>query len=136
VILKTTNGGSNWVKQTPITGNPLQGVYFPADAVTGYAVGDNGTILKTTDGGGSFVEQTTEVRGQRVEVRLMVKPNPFTSFAMIPGWEKEAFELYDIAGRKVGTYWGNRIGANLPTGVYFLRTSGKTFTPVRIVKVR
>lgn len=69
-----------------------------------------------------------------------IHPNPFTSFASIPYHETERFNLYDISGRHVGTYKGNRIGQNLAAGVYFLRPSALTpqrsIPTLRIVKVR
>jgi hypothetical protein len=49
-----------------------------------------------------------------------ITPNPFTSFATLPGHENERFTLYDNAGRRVGAYWGNRIVEGLSPGVYFL----------------
>jgi photosystem II stability/assembly factor-like uncharacterized protein len=134
-ILKTTNGGANWVSQSSGAFLPLFSVHFPVDATTGYAVGYRGTILKTTDGG-IGVEENTEVRGQRLEVRLTAKPNPFTSFATVPGHSSERFTLYDISGRRVGVYRGDRIGEGLRAGVYFLMAEGKEGKPVRVVKVR
>jgi len=116
----------------------------PSGAVAGQAVyivwaddrdGNYEIYFKLNPTGNSGME-TAEDRGKRLEIRVRPQPNPFTTFAVVPGQEKETFELYDIAGRKVGTYRGDRIGANLPAGVYFLRTSGKPSTPVRIVKVR
>ncbi len=65
-----------------------------------------------------------------------VFPNPFTSFAAIPGHSSERFALYDIAGRKVGTYKGDRIGEGLSPGVYFLKPDRKDAKPLRIVKLR
>ncbi len=51
VILKTTNGGSDWVSQAnPANCWRMYSVYF-INADTGYATGDQGVILKTTDGG-------------------------------------------------------------------------------------
>jgi hypothetical protein len=93
-------------------------------------------LIKTDANGSSGVEETAGVRGQRLEVRMTVKPNPFTSFAVVPGQEKETFELYDIAGRKAGTYRGDRIGWDTGPGVYFLRKAGKTSVPIRVVKVK
>jgi hypothetical protein len=135
-ILKTTNGGTNWASQISGTSNDLLSVHFPADAQTGYAVGWTGTILKTTDGGGVGVEENAEGRGQRLEVRLTAKPNPFTSFATLPGHEAERFSLYDITGRKVEIFRGDRVGKGLAPGVYFLRQEGKDSEPLRIVKIR
>jgi len=68
--------------------------------------------------------------------RLTVSPNPFTSFTLVPGRESERFALYDISGRRVGTYRGDRIGEGLAPGVYFIRSSGQNGKPLRVVKVR
>jgi len=135
IILKTTNGGANWFSQTSGTTQHLHSVHFPADALTGYAVGDTGTILKTTDGG-SGVEEKAEVRGPGLEVRIRATPNPFTSFTSVPCHSSERFTLYDISGRRVGTYKGDRIGEGLSPGVYFLKLDVKNQTPARVVKLR
>jgi len=123
------------VRQSSGTTNTLRSVYFPMDAQTGYAVGDSGIILKTTDGGVG-VEEKAEVRGKRLEVRLKATPNPFTYFTTLPKHEAELFNLYDISGRKVGVYKGDRIGEGLRPGVYFLRSSDQNGKPLRVVKVR
>jgi len=68
--------------------------------------------------------------------RIIPTPNPFISFATIPGHSSDRFVLYDISGRKVGTYRGDRIGEGLTAGVYFLRKEGREGGPVRVVKVR
>jgi hypothetical protein len=79
-----------------------------------------------------------ETRGQGVTA----KPNPFTSFTRISGHEGERFALYDIAGRRVGTYRGERIGMDLRPGVYFIRALERKAGPrsegrlARIVKIR
>jgi len=72
-----------------------------------------------------------------------VRPNPFTSFGSVPGHPSERFALYDIYGRKVGVYKGDRIGADLSAGVYFLskiplagKSEGKDTKPLRIVKLK
>jgi len=140
---RSPDRGTTWGPDTSLTVDTL-GIEFPtiavSDAKVHLAWNDrrNGIwqmYYKRNPTGNSGIE-TAEERGQRLEVRIKATPNPFTTFAVVPGWEKETFELYDIAGKKVGTYRGDRIGANLPAGVYFLRTLGKTSTPVRIVKVR
>jgi len=82
------------------------------------------------------VEESAEIRGKKLEVRITVSPNPFTSFATIPGHSTERFALYDVSGRRVGTYKGDRIGADVPQGVYFLRAESGKGKPVRVVKVR
>ena len=50
MILKTINGGSNWVQQSTNTSKNLIKIQF-LDTDIGFAVGDYGTILKTVDGG-------------------------------------------------------------------------------------
>jgi hypothetical protein len=98
-------------------------------------VGNGGLILKTSDGGGTWVEEA--VRGMKgLEVGLRVIPNPFISYATLPGHSSDHFSLYDISGRKVGTFRGDRIGVDLEPGVYFLRSLNGDSKPVRIVKVR
>jgi len=82
------------------------------------------------------VEETSPPRLTPYVFPLKVTPNPFTSFATLPGHEAERFSLYDISGRKVGTYRGDRIGEGLVPGVYFLRSSDSQAKPLRIVKVR
>jgi hypothetical protein len=67
---------------------------------------------------------------------LSAVPNPFTSFTSIPGHASDRFALYDISGRKVGTFQGDRIGDGLSPGVYFLRGVGGDARPVRVVKLR
>jgi photosystem II stability/assembly factor-like uncharacterized protein len=57
-ILKTGDGGNNWVSQNSGTNKYLAAVNF-ADTSTGYVVGDSGTILKTKDGGITWTSQTS-----------------------------------------------------------------------------
>jgi photosystem II stability/assembly factor-like uncharacterized protein len=40
-----------WITLPPVTGEDLESVDFPVDAMTGYAAGSSGTILKTVNGG-------------------------------------------------------------------------------------
>jgi photosystem II stability/assembly factor-like uncharacterized protein len=135
-ILKTTDGGTIWGRQASGLLNTLNAVLFPVNAQTGFAVGDSGILLRTSDGGGVGMEEEIG-QGLRVLSQTFVTvPNPFAAYATVPGHESERFVLYDISGRRVGTYKGIRIGEGLTAGVYFLRPEDKTSQPVRIVKVR
>ena len=101
-----------------------------------YSGGYPDIYLIKTDANGNVGVETAGVRGQGLGVRLTAKPNPFTSFAILPGHEAERFSLYDVSGRKVGTFRGDRVGEGLAPGVYFLRSSDSRDKPLRIVKVR
>lgn len=139
-IAKTTNGGAFWgdllMRYPGVLA--LHSVHFPHNVMTGYAVGDSGTILKTTDGGEPWggVEERPEGRSLKAEGGIKTNPNPFTTFAIIPGHEGERFALYDIAGRRVGINKGSRVGDDLRPGVYFIRALEGKVPLVRIVKVK
>lgn len=68
--------------------------------------------------------------------RYLPAPNPFSSYARIPGRESESFVLYDVSGRQVGRFPGSRIGENLAPGIYFLSPIGRPAELMRILKVR
>ena len=64
-ILRTTNGGENWIPQYSGTNHFLSSVFF-TDANTGTVVGGGGwpwfpegTILRTTDGGVTWTAQSS-----------------------------------------------------------------------------
>jgi len=84
----------------------------------------------------SGVEEKTVDSRQKVVCRLIPKPNPFISYARIPGRERERFAVYDAQGRKVGIYTGDRIADGLAPGVYFVRGLDVASAAARIVKVR
>jgi len=68
--------------------------------------------------------------------RYLPAPNPFSSYARIPGHERESFVLYDVSGRKVGQFPGSRIGETLAPGVYFLSPIRRPVKLMRILKIR
>jgi len=93
-------------------------------------------LIKTDQYGNSDIEENSFVRHPSRIAHPIASPNPFSSFTTVVGYEKERFILYDISGRQVGSYYGDRIGFGLPAGVYFLMPEDKSLKPVRIVKVR
>lgn len=73
---------------------------------------------------------------QQIPTGLIAFPNPFTSYTSIFGYKKHSFVLYDITGKRVGIFRGDRIGQGLSAGVYFLTSEGENAQPLRVVKVR
>jgi len=134
-LMATSNGGASWSRQVP-PGSYKWDVFF-TDSLNGWLVGDQGLILHTTDGG-SGVWEDLQGRFQPLTPNLSfsVFPNPFTSYATLPGHSSDRFTLYDVSGRRVGTYTGDRIGEGLQAGVYFVRAEKGEASLVRIVKVR
>ncbi|HSW54624.1 MAG TPA: YCF48-related protein [Ignavibacteriaceae bacterium] len=57
IIIKSTDGGDNWIVQQSGTINQLNGVSF-TNSELGIAVGTNGTMIKTTNGGGYWFNLT------------------------------------------------------------------------------
>lgn len=57
-ILKTSNGGTNWVNLSYLINVFLQGVRF-VNQSTGWCVGDSGIIINTTNGGTNWYTQNS-----------------------------------------------------------------------------
>ena len=66
-VLKTTDGGINWVILSSGTLRNLNSVCFINNNI-GIAVGDSGTIIKTTNGG---LNWTTQVSGTSVKLNTV-----------------------------------------------------------------
>jgi hypothetical protein len=62
-------------------------------------------------------------------------PNPFVHYTKIPEYEDTDFEVFDLTGKLVGLFKGNRIAERLPAGVYFVKSILNS-NPIRIVKLR
>jgi hypothetical protein len=99
---------------------------------TGWDFSDNHFRIRNGNG----VEQGNGAPISTSHLPYHVAPNPFISFATVPGHEAESFALYDVSGRKVGVYKGDRIGSGLSAGIYFLKPEGQGAKPLRIVKLR
>ncbi|MEO0095338.1 MAG: T9SS type A sorting domain-containing protein [candidate division WOR-3 bacterium] len=94
-------------------------------------------LVKTDQNGNvAGIEEKKRAQHPSGITDLMAFPNPFTFFTTIIGYEKAKFFVYDVSGRRVAIYPGNKIGFGLPSGVYFLIPEGKGFKPVRVVKMR
>jgi len=137
VIIVSTDGGRDWNSQASGTASTLNKIWFINER-QGWTVGNSGVILHTDDGGRSGVWENPQGSFQPLTSNLYLSgvPNPFTSYTSVPGRPSDRFTLYDISGRRVGTYKGNRIGEGLSPGVYFLKPDGNESKPLRIVKLR
>ncbi|MBN1633104.1 MAG: T9SS type A sorting domain-containing protein [Ignavibacteria bacterium] len=146
-IRKTTNGGSNWTIQQSQNTNHLYSVYM-VDALTGYAVGANGTIVKTVTGGVTSAEKI----GSEIPAEFELKqnyPNPFNSITnikfQIPNVGQSSqtvtIKVFDISGKEVvtlvneklnpGTYEVKFDSGNLPSGIYFYRMETEKFSETK-----
>jgi hypothetical protein len=134
IVWTRTWGGSgvdfaNSVEQTSDGGYIIAGYTAPP-------TGTGDVYLIKTDANGSVGLEEPGSSRQVAAGGFKVTPNPFTSFARIPGHEAERFSLYDISGKKVVTCPGNRVGEGLSPAVYFTKLDGEQGTPTRLVKVK
>ncbi|MCK4575150.1 T9SS type A sorting domain-containing protein, partial [candidate division WOR-3 bacterium] len=92
--------------------------------------------VKTDTNGNVGIKEDMETRKEKQNAGLFASPNPFVSFTTVPGFEREKFLVYDIQGRLIEKYPGNRIGEDLCAGVYFLKFAGRDSKLVRVVKIQ
>ena len=78
IILRTTDGGTNWLPVSNPASANLHQVAF-ADTQTGYAVGDNGTLLKTTDAGVSWQSLTTNTTENLLALSVVASDTLFVA---------------------------------------------------------
>jgi len=139
----STNGGNTWNQMNAgLDGRAVNALAF---------VDHGGTyLIAGTVGGSCYAWQFepgiaerrwTRDNGPGTSGSLQAWPNPFISYCRIVGHECDEFGVFDHTGRQVGKAKGDRIGAGLAAGVYFLRVAqaqaqAQAQATVRIVKTR
>jgi hypothetical protein len=138
-MLKTTNGGTNWVALSSGTIWNLYSVYF-TDANTGYAVGAVGTILKTTNGGG-YPQGVNNFLS--ISNSLKLYPNPAFNDLTVETSETATqiqLSILNLEGQQLITRQLTQPKtqldiSSLPSGVYFVRlTSDKSVVTGKFIK--
>ena len=103
-----------------------------------FSIGQGGydVFAVKTDEEGNVELKEERSEGKKQNARLVVAPNPFVSYTIVPGNETERFLVYDISGRLKGTYPGNYLGKGLEHGVYFFRPLNHIAKSLRILKIQ
>jgi photosystem II stability/assembly factor-like uncharacterized protein len=134
IMLKTTDGGTEWIDQD-IGWNFLLSVFFTA-ADTGYAVGESGVIIKTTNGGeGNYVGINDHYQTANT---LTIYPNPTFDKVTIETPSTGFLSVHNLCGqqllKKIVTETKTVIDiSKLKSGIYIVKLSGNN--SVRIGKV-
>lgn len=129
-IIKTTNGGVNWI-ETTITCSSLTSIDM-VNENTGWVVGDYGSILKTTTGGNVFISQTSTEIPERFSLHQNY-PNPFNPTTNIKfDIHKQGIatlKVFDLLGKEMETLVDEQLSVgsyevifnanSLPSGIYF-----------------
>ena len=139
------NGDTTWtrMKNSAIGSANGMDVQQAADggfiiaAITWETGGDDDFLLIKTDPEGLSIFEKQLDRDHALASRNPIAyPNPFVHFTTVPGHERECYQVFNAAGRLIGDYPGNRIGRDLPGGVYFLAPRSRVHDPLRIVKIQ
>ncbi len=143
-ILHTTNGGTDWTEQESGVNKSLWSVFF-IDTITGWVVGEDGTILHTINGGTSSVEEE-EIDKLPIDFNLTQNyPNPFNPSTKIrysvPQTSNIIIKVFDVLSNEIetlvnqekptGTYEINWYAESLPSGIYFYRLQTKEYVETK-----
>ena len=137
----STDGGNSWHQMNA-------GLDSRAVAAMKFADHGGPYLIAGTVGGSCYAWQFeagiiegrgTWSAGRGTGSQTQVLPNPFVSSCVVVGHEREQFSVFDYSGRLVSVASGDRIGVELPAGVYFVQTAqaqAQAQAPLRVVKTR
>lgn len=142
VILRTTNGGTNWYLDTVATSAHLRTVDF-VDINNGWAVGSSGTILKYTGSGGISEKSSNSLLGIN-DINLVIislNKRRLSFFYSSPWDDIVIFSVYNTIGQEIfsdkkkisaGTSLHHLfLPQNLSSGIYFLRAEASNRSVIR-----
>jgi len=144
-IIKTDSMGNSMWENTfgrgaDDYGTCIQQTLDGGYVITGYTnCFGNGTqvyLIKTNAYGYGGMEDKKTAQYSPPLLYVTVHPNPFVSYTVVAGHEKEKVNVFDISGRLVGRYLGSRIGFDIPAGVYFLKLTDRKARPIQVIKIR
>lgn len=92
--------------------------------------------FKRNPNGNLGINEDTDKGKLIPDAQFGITPNPFSQFAVVVGRENDNFIVSNVGGQKIGVYKGNRIGFDLPAGVYFVIPEDRKATPLRVVKIK
>ncbi|MEI6822593.1 MAG: YCF48-related protein, partial [Bacteroidota bacterium] len=100
LILRTTDGGTTWIRQTlSNTIKTLYSVYF-TDVNTAYISGTSGVILMSTNGGTTWTTQTSNTTNTLLSIYF---PNPYSGYSVGVGGK---IVKYQVLPATAGTISG------------------------------
>ena len=143
-ILRTTNGGTDWIEQSSGTLTPLLSVSSP-DGINIIAVGYSGTICRTTNGGVTFIGKGNNITNSQEFILSQNYPNPFNPTITINYFLAKTgnvkLTVYNAIGSKVtnivneykpaGSYSVQFNGTNLASGIYLYRLESGNYSAAK-----
>ncbi len=137
----STDGGNNWNQMNAgLDGRAVSALAFAERGGTYLIAGTQGGSCYAWQFDAGIAERPLTMNDGRGTMNdLHAWPNPFIAYCRIVGHERDEFRIFDHAGRQVSVARGDRVGAGLAAGVYFLRTAhaqAQAQAPLRLVKTR
>jgi hypothetical protein len=118
----STDGGNSWSQMsTGLEDRAVTALEFAERGGTYLIAGTGGSSCYGRQFETGVAERPwTGARGLGLAGNLQAVPNPFASYCRVVGQECGQFDIFDHTGRQVGTAKGDKVGARLAAGVYFL----------------